>query len=181
MHERRFHRGIEYLRDPERLARLEVERVVGLTLTGLDNPQSMLDIGTGSGVFAEAFALRGLQVSGVDANPKMLTVARKFIPAGDFQEAAAEKMPFKDSQFTLAFMGLVLHETDDPLIALQETRRVISRRVAVLEWPDINQPVGPPLSDRLAAANITSMASRAGFKKIDVVRLETLSLYLMDI
>ena len=76
MHERRFNREIERLRDPERLARLEVERVVALSLEGLEGVKKILDIGTGSGVFAEIFAAKGLEVNGVDANPDVLPVAQ---------------------------------------------------------------------------------------------------------
>jgi ubiquinone/menaquinone biosynthesis C-methylase UbiE len=180
MHERRFHRDIDYLRDPQRLARLEVERVVDLVLAGLSKPQSLLDIGTGSGVFAEAFAAKGLKVSGVDANPLMLPAASKFVPSGEFKEAIAEKLPYQDAQFDLAFMGLVLHETDDPLAALQEAYRVATRRTAILEWPDEDQQIGPPRAERLPANRITAQAKQAGFKKVENVRLETLILYLLD-
>ncbi|MHC1782551.1 MAG: class I SAM-dependent methyltransferase [Anaerolineaceae bacterium] len=69
MTEKRYNREIERLRDADRLERLEVERVVTLALQGLVQPQSMLDVGCGSGVFSEAFASRGLSVSGVDVNP----------------------------------------------------------------------------------------------------------------
>ena len=77
----------------DRVARLEVERVVKLALENLTGVRTVLDIGTGSGLFAEAFASRGLQVFGVDANPEMLPEAQKFVPAGTFREAAAEKLP----------------------------------------------------------------------------------------
>ena len=55
MHERRFTGDVERLRAPERIARLEVDRVVNLCLEGtrVDN---VLDVGTGSGIFAEAFS-----------------------------------------------------------------------------------------------------------------------------
>ena len=157
-----------------------MSRVVELVLHGLPETQSLLDIGTGSGVFAEAFAKKGLKVSGVDANPQMLPVAGQFVPAGDFKEAEAENLPYQDAQFDLAFMGLVLHETDDPLAALQEAHRVTCRRTAVLEWPDEDQPVGPPRGERLPEAKIRALAAEAGFKKVDRYRLETLILYLLS-
>jgi len=90
MHERRFNREIERLRDPERIARLEVERVVDLALEGLKEVQSVLDVGTGSGLFAEQFAAKGLQVTGLDANPEMIPAARQYVPAGTFHEGIAE-------------------------------------------------------------------------------------------
>ncbi len=61
-HGHRFNQ-IERLRSPERLERLEVERVVSLALEG-PLLRSVIDIGTGTGVFAEAFARHGLAVTG---------------------------------------------------------------------------------------------------------------------
>ena len=79
MHEKRFDGGVEKLRSPVRIARLEVERVVDLCLAGAII-QSVLDVGTGSGLFAEAFLERGLAVVGIDANPDMLPVAGVSFP-----------------------------------------------------------------------------------------------------
>ena len=180
MHERRFNRAIEQLRAPDRVARLEVERVVQLALENLTDARMVLDIGTGSGLFAEAFASKGLQVFGVDANPEMLPEAQKFVPSGRFRESVAEKLPFEAGKFDLAFMGLVLHETDDALKALRETYRVASKRVAILEWPDEEQPFGPPREHRLSYEKIAELAKKAGFKGVNQLRLETLVLYLLD-
>ena len=123
MHERRFGGQIDRLRAPERVALLEVARVVSLCLEGIA-VQRVLDVGTGSGIFAEEFAARGLAVSGVDVNPAMPPVAHGFVPSGEFEVAPAEALPFEDGVFDLAFLGHVLHETDDALKALSEARRV---------------------------------------------------------
>ena len=88
-----FHGSPVDLRSPDKLARLEVGRVVDLSLEGIA-AGDMLDVGTGSAVFAEAFAARGLRVTGVDGNCEMLTLARGFVPAGDFRLARAEALPF---------------------------------------------------------------------------------------
>jgi ubiquinone/menaquinone biosynthesis C-methylase UbiE len=180
MHKRRFHREIERLRDPERIARLEVDRVCELTLQGVERPSTVLDIGTGSGLFAERFAERGIQVTGVDVNSQMLPVAIAHVPSGNFQEGAAEQLPFPDASFDLVFMGLLLHETDDPSLALREAYRVGRGRLAILEWPDEEQDFGPPLADRLSDKAIVSMARRAGFMKVEPFRLQNLVLFLAD-
>jgi len=180
MHEKRFNREIERLRDPERLARLEVDRVAALSLENLDHPKSVLDIGVGSGVFAEAFAARGLQISAVDVNPEMLTAALAYVPSAAFKQGAAEKLPFADAAFDLAFMGLLLHETDDTLAALIEAFRVTQKRLAILEWPYEDLPFGPPLEHRLPQDRIISLAQQAGFKKVEALRLQNLVLYRCD-
>src|SRR5512147_1760615 len=139
-HGHRFN-DIERLRSPERMERLEVDRVVDLALEG--NPlQSIIDIGTGSGIFAEAFASRGLAVTGIDANPEMPEAARRYVPGSHFQQGTAESIPYLDGSFDLTFMCLVLHDTDGLLKALQEAYRVINARLAILEWPYVEQDYG---------------------------------------
>lgn len=181
MHERRFHREVERLRDPERISRMEVDRVVNLVLEQLPDVSSILDVGTGSGLFAEEFAKRGLIVTGLDANPDMLPVARQFVPAGTFKEGIAEKVPFPDSSFDIVFMGLLLHETDDPQTAVREANRLAIKRVVILEWPEEVGEFGPPAEDRLTSRNIRELADQAGFKSVETHPLEHLVLYLLDV
>lgn len=180
MHERRFNQEIERLRDPERVARLEIERVINLCLENLVNVQSVLDIGTGSGLFAEQFALKGLHVTGLDANPEMVLVAQQCVPSGTFQNGVAEKLPFPNGSFDVVFMGLMLHEADDAPTAMQEAQRVALYRLAILEWPDEEQSFGPPRGHRFSFDKIISLAKPAGFKKVNQVRLESLILYQFD-
>jgi len=99
-HERRFHGGPERLRSPERLAMMEPARVAALSVEGLA-VREMLDIGTGTGVFAEAFAERGISATGVDVNEGLLALARELVPAGRFVEAPAENLPFPAGSFDL--------------------------------------------------------------------------------
>ncbi|MGB6063635.1 MAG: class I SAM-dependent methyltransferase [Desulfomonilaceae bacterium] len=180
MHERRYNHEVERLRDPERIARLEVERVANLAVQDLTGLHTVLDVGTGSGLFAEQFAAKGLQVTGLDANPHMLPAAQQHVPSGTFQEGEAEKLPFPDGSFDLVFMGLLLHETDDTLAALQEAHRVVLKRLAVLEWQDEEQDFGPPREHRLSFEKISALAGQAGFKKVKQIQLEYLVLYLVD-
>jgi ubiquinone/menaquinone biosynthesis C-methylase UbiE len=181
MHEHHGHRfnSIERLRSRERLERLEVERVVNLTLEGTPL-HSVLDIGTGTGVFAEAIAQHGLAVTGIDVNPEMLDAARKHLPSGDFRQATADDLPFPNETFDLAFMGLVLHETDDLLKALQEAYRVSKKRVVVLEWPYEQQDFGPGIEERLRPENLETLGIQAGFARIEMIPLKALVFYRLE-
>lgn len=170
---------INRLRKPERLAMLEVDRVVDLALEA-SQIQAILDIGTGTGVFAEAFYQRGKQVTGVDVNPEMLAAARRFVPEADFQPAAAEKLPFPDSNFDLVFMGMVLHEMDDLPQALQEAFRVTRHQLVVLEWPYAEQDIGPGLDERLPPEKVKQLAGQAGFIAKGVYPLEHLVVYRFE-
>jgi len=180
MHDKRFEGDINRLRNPERVARLEVERVVNLCLEKTQI-QSVLDIGTGSGLFAEAFAKRGLAVSGVDVNPEMLLAARTFVPAGDFRESTAEALPFADSTFDLVFMGLLLHESDEQLQVLSEAHRVARIQVGILEWAYREEDFGAPLRDRLAPELMAELAKEAWFKKLETIHLTKLVLYRLTV
>ncbi len=175
---RRFQGGPERLRSPARLALLEVPRVLGLCLAEIE-ARKVLDLGTGSGVFAEAFAEKGLEVTGVDVNPGMLVLAREAVPQGRFLEAEAESLPFEDGAFDLVFLGQVLHEATDALAVLREARRVARVRVAVLEWAYREGEAGPPLGHRLSAATISGLAAQAGFTQVATESLETLVLYTL--
>ncbi len=180
MHDRRYTGPIDAMRSPERIAHLEVERAVILCLNGIA-ARSALDIGTGSGVFAEAFAAHGLTVAGLDANAEVLKTALRYVPQGVFQQAVAEDLPYPDRFFDVVFMGTVLHEVDDALEALVEARRVAGIRVAILEWPYREEVFGPPLAHRLTPKAITALAQEAEFSKIEAVTLNHMMLYLMYI
>ena len=177
-HDRRFPLGAEKLRTPERLAVLERERVVLLCREGAPIA-SALDVGTGTGVFAETFAGASLRVTGIDLNARFLDIARHLVPGVQFLEGEAERLPFGDGSFDLVFLGQVLHETDDPAAALREARRVARQRVALLEWPYRSEEIGPPLAHRMEPAKILELAKNAGFRSVEKIELARLDFYRM--
>jgi ubiquinone/menaquinone biosynthesis C-methylase UbiE len=180
MHEKQFDGAIERLRSPERVARLEVERVTDLCLESGEF-ETVLDVGVGSGLFAESFSQRGLKVFGVDVNPKMILTARLFVPQGEFREATAEILPYQDASFDLVFMGLLLHESDEPLKVLQEARRVTRQRVCILEWPYSEGEFGPPLAHRLDPVKVAAIAQQAGFTHQESISLAHLAFYRLSL
>jgi ubiquinone/menaquinone biosynthesis C-methylase UbiE len=180
MSDDKLYHGVERLRRPERMAMLEVDKVAALALQGL-LAKTVLDVGTGSGIFAEAFAARTLAVTGVDIKEEMLAAARTFVPKGTFRIASSDSLPFRDASFELVFMGVVLHENDDPLQAVREAWRVCALRTAVLEWPDVEQAgFGPPRSDRLKSEDVFKYAEAAGFARWTAIHLDHLVLYIME-
>ncbi len=175
-HDRRFQGQADRLRAPDRLARMAVPRVAALSMEGI-TVASVLDIGTGTGVFAEAFAAQGLAVTGIDVNAELLEVARQTVPTAQFKQAPVEQIPFADQSFDLAFLGHVLHEADDPVAALKEARRVARLRVAILEWPYRQEEKGPPLEHRLKPEFVTDLAGHAGFHYVETIHLEHMDFY----
>ncbi len=179
-HDRRFHGDAARLRSAERIARLEVDRVANLSIEGLATPR-ILDVGTGTGVFAEAFAARACPVTGIDTNSGLLQEAGQIVPTAEFRQAAAEAIPYGDGAFEVVFLGHVLHETDDPIGALSEARRVATARVVVLEWPYMQEKQGPPLEHRLSPEKVVKMARLAGLEQVEVLKLAHMDLYRMAI
>ncbi|OJX48174.1 MAG: hypothetical protein BGO78_12950 [Chloroflexi bacterium 44-23] len=176
MQDKQFNGAAEQLRSPARLTLMEIARVVELSLENI-SAHTVLDVGTGTAVFAEAFARMGLDVSGVDSNPQLLDIARSYLPHADFQVACADELPFKDKEFDLVFLGHVLHETPDPLSALKDARRVARLRVAILEWPYYSEEQGPPLAHRLSPSILSKLARQAGFPGIEHINLEHMDFY----
>jgi ubiquinone/menaquinone biosynthesis C-methylase UbiE len=164
MHERRFHGDPARLRSERRRELLALDLVVTRCLE--DGACSVLDVGTGSALFAEAFAARGLRAAGIDASLEMVRSAAAFAPRAAFCVATAEALPLRAGGFDLVFLGHLLHETDAPIDALREARRVARLSVAVLEWPYRAEEDGPPLAHRLRPEAIEALAREAGFAGI---------------
>ena len=180
MHEKRFDGKADELRSEKRRALMEVDRVIDLALEGIE-AASMLDVGTGSGLFAEAFQQSGLRVAGVDVSQEMLDLAAQHVPGAILRQGTAEALPFSDGYADMVFMGMLLHETDAPLQALKEALRVGRMRTVILEWCYAeDQSFGPPLKFRLPEDEIRSLSEQAGFRNCKTHALENLMLYVLD-
>ena len=180
MHERRYNASVERLRSPQRVNLLEVDRVVKSALDGIQ-VQSVLDIGTGSGIFAEAFAQKNISVTGIDPNPDMLKAAQEYVPQGTFLHGIIEEIPLHDKTFDLVFLGHVLHESDDLHKALRETKRCAQKRVVILEWPYRPDESGPPLEHRLKTDDVVTAALQVGFSRIEPIQLQHMILFRCDV
>jgi len=92
----------------------------------------------------------------------------------------AEALPYPNASFDLVFLGLVLHESDEPLQVLQEAWRVTRNRVCILEWPYRDEEVGPPLAHRLDPTEIADLARQAGFTHLEHIQLNRLTFYRLE-
>jgi len=178
MHEKRFHGDPARLRSARRRELLAVDLVVARSLEG--GARSVLDVGTGSALFAEAFAARGARVAGIDADLGMIRAAAGFAPRAAFCVADAEALPCRDGAFDLVFLGHLLHETDEPLRALREAKRAARLTVAILEWPYRAEEDGPPLEHRLRPEAIEALARSAGFSAIAREAHPSMTFYRLD-
>ncbi len=91
----------------------------------------VLDVATGTGAQAFAFAERGYTVVGIDLSAAMLGVAERHNPyeTVTFKLADATQLPFEDDKFDVSCISLALHEMP-PLVrerVLCEMVRVTAR------------------------------------------------------
>lgn len=112
-----------------------MEKSVEVLLKGLLDPQPgerVLDIGCGFGDHLLFLNQLGLDISGVDASPYMLSRAKERLGHQcSLHKGKAEDLPFEDNEFDLAIMINTLEFLDDPLQALREAGRVTHRRIFI--------------------------------------------------
>jgi SAM-dependent methyltransferase len=94
------------------------------------SPQSVLEVGCGTGLFLEWFARGGHQVTGLEPSPYMLDLARRRVPQRvALDRGYAEDLPYADNTFDTVAMITALEFVKDPYQALQEALRVARRQV----------------------------------------------------
>jgi ubiquinone/menaquinone biosynthesis C-methylase UbiE len=101
-----------------------------LTVAQATPTDTVLDVATGTGFTALAFAPLVYSVVGLDVSPGMLEQAQKYavergITNARFQEGAAEALPFGDHSFDLVTCRIAPHHFLDITHFLSETARVL--------------------------------------------------------
>jgi ubiquinone/menaquinone biosynthesis C-methylase UbiE len=116
--------------------------------------ERILDVACGTGVVARIAATRvgpSGTVVGIDLNPGMLSVARSVVSPDSrsggqlqWQEASADKLPFRDGSFNVVYCQLGLQFFADRPAALREMRRVLGPegRLALMVWNGIHESPG---------------------------------------
>lgn len=155
-----------------------------LHLARIENGESVLDVGCGTGTLAIAAKGRvgpnGV-VYGVDASSEMLARAEKKAKrAGaevSFQNAIAEALPFPDSQFDAVFSTVMLHHLPQkPRVqAVNEIRRVLKPggRVLAVDFEGMDAQKRTILSHfhrphgHISARDIIALFAQAGLKVIE--------------
>lgn len=81
-------------------------------LAGIESGTRALDVATGTGAQARAFAESGASVVAIDLSPRMLAIARRNHRDLDieFVEADATNVPVPDASFAVSCVSFALHE-----------------------------------------------------------------------
>ena len=106
-----------------------LEQALLIELAGAASGKMLLDVGCGDGALAIAFAGRGALVTGIDADPEMLALAR----ARSIEHSApthlllgrVEQLPFADGQFDIVLASALLCLVPDRRRAVAEMVRVL--------------------------------------------------------
>ena len=111
-----------WVTDEERIRRL-------VSAAHLRGDERVLDIATGPGYIAEAFAGAAREVVGVDLTDAMLAIAKertreRGLANVSFRAADAESLPFENEMFDVVVCRLALHHLQRPLIVLRDMVRV---------------------------------------------------------
>ncbi|MBN2420016.1 MAG: class I SAM-dependent methyltransferase [Deltaproteobacteria bacterium] len=109
-----------------------VEKMISKTLKPFKH-ESVLDIGCGSGNHLLLAARLGMDITGIDASPYMISLAKNRLGNRcELKKANAEDIPYEDNTFDLAFFINTLEYLDDPLSALKEAGRVTKRGILIV-------------------------------------------------
>jgi SAM-dependent methyltransferase len=97
---------------------------------------AVLDVGCGAGLALQIAKERGANVSGLDAAPALIAIARSRCPHGDIRIGEIEELPFGDGSFDVTTGFNSFQYAADPVHALAEARRVTKPggRVVVAVW-----------------------------------------------
>ena len=160
--------------------------------THLDPGTRLLEIGCGVGAVLAVLGqeLPGVELTGVDIEPRQLEFARAHLERSGVEatlsEADATSLPFADASFDHVWIMWLLEHLPDPVAALREARRVLvpDGRITAIEVDYGTCFASPATSalealfaevvDAMAAAGWSDAGTRlpgwladAGFREID--------------
>ncbi len=103
------------------------ERLIAafMQLSGLPRDARVVDLGCGSGVFAELLRRAGYQSVGLDISPKLVALGRRKYPGLELIEGDAENLPFENASLDGVLLSGLVHHFPDPRRLASEVKRVL--------------------------------------------------------
>jgi ubiquinone/menaquinone biosynthesis C-methylase UbiE len=131
--------GVDKRRSPDHpavraFARAKLDLVLA-ALPPLPAGTTMLEVGAGNGYFSITFQ-SAFELSCADFSANVLRIN----PLSNHRKivADAQRLPFRDGSFEVAFCGNLLHHLETPATAVQEMARVAARHVVLVEPNALN-------------------------------------------
>jgi len=165
----------ERLLNPERKKTQDPDVIFGAL--GLSEGERLADIGVGPGYFAlpaaEKVGPTG-KIYALDIAAEMLEyLEQRAATAGitNIEAVLSQEVefPLPDASVDAVLIANVLHETELPVVFLQDAWRILAAdgRVAIVEWRRDRPEVGPPLHERLAFEQVEGYLQEAGFNTVE--------------
>jgi SAM-dependent methyltransferase len=165
---------IARLDDPGRLDDLRPD--VMWAALGHPDAHAIVDVGAGTGMFAEQFAslAPAAVVYAVDSDQRMLDwivrVRASLVDAGRIVPVLSSEagVPLPDGSADVVAMINLHHELDDPAVTYRDAGRMLRAggQILVVDWAKRKTPNGPPLAVRARPAEIERLLAGAGFEDV---------------
>jgi len=165
-----------YAIDPERRKWQNPEAI--LAEIGLKTGLTFVDIGCGGGFFALPAArivgkngkVYGIDISAESINELKEMAHREGLGNLELTAGKAEDVVLCARCADIAFLGIVLHDFENPLKVLENARKMLSPegRLVNLDWKKAPTPVGPPVPIRFSEEKAIKLIEAAGFKGLTV-------------
>jgi ubiquinone/menaquinone biosynthesis C-methylase UbiE len=156
------------LDDPERDGWQKPHEVIlALKLTG---QETVADIGSGTGYFANRLAHHARRVFAVDVDAGLLEISLKSAPQNVTPVLASVNDPrLPEGVSDLIFFCDVLHHIDNRSAYLEKVKRALKPegRVVVIDFYKKPLKIGPPPEMKIDRADMVKEFERAGFRLIE--------------
>lgn len=133
---------------------------------GVRAGDELLDIACGSGLALELAQARGATVSGIDASPRLVTIAADRVKGADVRVGDMAALPWPDDSFDVvtSFRGLWATTPE----ALAEARRVLrpGGRISVTTWGHVKASSGVWALSPLTLAETDKVRAQAAMKSL---------------
>jgi ubiquinone/menaquinone biosynthesis C-methylase UbiE len=168
-------RKLEKLNDPARFESLPPDALFS-ALELPEGPSVVVEIGAGTGLFAEAFTERApeavVYVTDIAEEAlEWIRAHRSGVAEGRIVPVMAEEtcVPLQDGLADAVYMINIHHEFIDPAASYADAFRILKAggRLLVVDWAARETPKGPPLASRVSAERLVEVVGGAGF--IDIV------------
>lgn len=152
----------------------------------LDGSEVLLDLGCGTGFFAEELAKQCGKLIGVDISDAMLAVFRDKesfakLKNVELKVGSADEIPLPSATCDVVAHICLFHEIKDTAKFHQEIKRVLKPegRLFCVDWQAKPTQIGPPVSHRVAQEKAIELLMQDGF--IDIKTLDVYKdLYVIE-
>ena len=122
----------EWTRSPEGILIDELSNELIMRILRPKKGESVLDIGCGTGNHLLFFHKLGLDITGIDASPYMLDIAKSRLGnKASLKLGRADNLPFEDNEFDISTLIITLEFIDNPLPVLREAGRVTKNKIFI--------------------------------------------------